>query len=147
MSTSYGLIIKVSRNENLQKYRILLSQHTNYLHKWLLHVNFDIFAAANVCFSARLVNMCKPRAIFCFLLLAYLDWHFMEVEEQAYQAGWGWWMQVGSVPCDQKFSYKWNLSLFKIAPTKQADFLPGQPASYNQLLIYPVLHVPECYLA
>ena len=40
-----GLIIELSRNEKLQKYRIL-SQHTNYLHKWLVHLNFDTFTAA-----------------------------------------------------------------------------------------------------
>ena len=32
-STSYGFIIEFSRNEKLQKQRIILSQHTNYLHK------------------------------------------------------------------------------------------------------------------
>ena len=34
------------RDEKLQKYRIVLSQHTNYLHKWLVHLNFDTFTAA-----------------------------------------------------------------------------------------------------
>ena len=33
MSNSYGLIIEFSKNEELQKYRIILSQRTNYLHK------------------------------------------------------------------------------------------------------------------
>ena len=42
----YGLIIEFSRNEKLQKYRIILSQHTYYLHKWLVHLNFDMFTAA-----------------------------------------------------------------------------------------------------
>ena len=35
----YGLIIELPRNEKLQKYRIILSQHTNYLHKWLVLLN------------------------------------------------------------------------------------------------------------
>ena len=39
MSTSYGLIIELSRNEQLQKYRIILSQHPDYLYKWLVHLN------------------------------------------------------------------------------------------------------------
>ena len=35
---TYSLIIELSRNEKLQKYRIILPQHTNYLHKWLVHI-------------------------------------------------------------------------------------------------------------
>ena len=48
---------------------------------------------------------------------------------------WARWMQVGPVPCDQKFI------IFQGFPTKQAAFSPGQPASYNQLLFQPVLLV------
>ena len=29
-----------------EKKRTTLSQHTNYSHKWLAHVNFDVFTAA-----------------------------------------------------------------------------------------------------
>ena len=58
MSTSYGLIIEFSRNEKLQKYRIILSQHANYLHKWLV----PLFPAVMFTFSsARFINMCKLR--------------------------------------------------------------------------------------
>ena len=32
VSISNGLIIELWRNKKLQKYRIILSQHTNYLH-------------------------------------------------------------------------------------------------------------------
>ena len=35
-STSHGLITELSRNEKLQKCRIILSQHTSYLHRWLV---------------------------------------------------------------------------------------------------------------
>ena len=45
MFNLYGLIIELSRNEKLQKYRIILSQHTSYLHKWLVHLKFDVFTA------------------------------------------------------------------------------------------------------
>ena len=31
--------------------------------------------------------------------------------------------------------------------TKQTAFLPGKPAPSNQLLIHPLLFVPECYFA
>ena len=40
------MIIDLSRNEKLQKYRIILSQHTNYLHKWFVHLNFNMFTGA-----------------------------------------------------------------------------------------------------
>ena len=45
MSTSYGLIIELPRNEKLQKYRIILSQHIGYLHK-MIGLPFDMFTAA-----------------------------------------------------------------------------------------------------
>ena len=35
---------------------------------------------------------------------------------------------------------------FPGCPIKQASFLPGQPTPCNQLLIWPLLLVPECYL-
>ena len=65
--TSYGFIIEVSRSEKLQKYRIILSQHTNYLHKWLVHLNFDMFIAAMFICFVRFLNMHKLRAKFCLL--------------------------------------------------------------------------------
>ena len=37
--------------------------------------------------------------------------------------------------------------IFQGCSTKQAAFLPMQPTSYNQLLIQPLLLVPECYFA
>ena len=37
--------------------------------------------------------------------------------------------------------------IFQDFPTKQAAFLPRQPAIYNHLLIQPLLLVPEYYLA
>ena len=42
-------------------------------------------------------------------------------------AGWGWWMQAESVPSDQKFSCKWNLSFFKAVPSNRLSFLLGSP--------------------
>ena len=57
--------------------------------------------------------------------LAHLDWHFMEVDQHAYWAGLGWWMQAGSVSCDQKLSYKWNLSFFKAVPLNRLPFYLG----------------------
>ena len=37
--------------------------------------------------------------------------------------------------------------IFQGCPTKHAAFLPWQPAPCNQLLIQPLLLVPECYFA
>ena len=59
--------------------------------------------------------------------MAHLDWHFMEVGKQAYHAGWGWWMQVRSVPCNQKFSCKWNLSFCKTVRPNTLLFYLGIP--------------------
>ena len=57
--------------------------------------------------------------------LVDLYWHFMDVDQHAYWAGLGWWMQACSVPCDQKFSYKWNLSFFKTVPPNRVLFYLG----------------------
>ena len=76
---------------------------STFWHVYFCHVHF---------FSARFLNMCKPTISFDGLV--HLDWHFMEVGKYAYWADWGWWMQAGSIPCDQKFSYKWNLSFLLI---------------------------------
>ena len=54
-------------------------------------------------------------------------------------------MHAVFVPCDQKFSSKWNLSFFKPVPPNKAAFLAEQLAPYNQLLIQSLLLVPECY--
>ena len=59
--------------------------------------------------------------------LVHLDWYLMEVGWQACWAGWGWWMQADSVPSDQKFSCKWNLSFFKAVPSIRLSFYLGSP--------------------
>ena len=95
-------------------------------------------------FSERFLSMCKPRTTFyLFEGLAHLDGDFMDVGQHTYGAAWGWWIQFSSVPWDQKFSCRWNLSFFKAIPLKRTPFFPP----YNQLLIQPVLLVPECYFA
>ena len=128
MSPSYALIIELSENEKLQKYRIVLSQHNGFLHKWLVHLNFDMFTAAMIFFSERFLNMCKPRTTFyLFDGLARLDLYFMEVRWLAYRARWGWWIQASSVPCNRKFSRKWNLLFFKAVPPNRLPFYLGRP--------------------
>ena len=46
MINDNGLIIAFLRDEKLRNYRILMSPHTNYSHKCLVHLNFDMFTAA-----------------------------------------------------------------------------------------------------
>ena len=52
-------------------------------------------------------------------------------------------MQAVLVPSDQKFLLQMKLIIFQGCPIKQAVFLLGQPASYNQFFIQPLLLVPE----
>ena len=65
-------------------------------------------------FSGKFLNVCKPRTItYPFDSLAHLDWY----------TGWRWWMQAGSVPCNQKYYCKWNLSFFKTVPPNFGSLL------------------------
>ena len=59
MSTSYDLIIELSRNEKLQKYRIILLQRTSYLHKMISPL-FDMFICCVYFCLGKFLNMCKP---------------------------------------------------------------------------------------
>ena len=103
---------------------------------------WHVYCCMFIFFSVRSLNICHISSDG----LANLDWHFMEIDKHNYQTGCSWWMQVGLVPCNQKFSCKWNITL-QSCPTKQAAFLPGQPTPYCQLIIQAVLIVPKCYLA
>ena len=65
---------------------------------------FDMFTTAMFIFF--LVNSYMSASLeqhipFLFDSLVYLDWNFMEVGWHPYKTGWRWWMQAGSVPCDQ----------------------------------------------
>ena len=46
------------RNEKLQKYRIILLQHTSCLHKWLV---LSLICLLLLFFSGKFLNVCKPR--------------------------------------------------------------------------------------
>ena len=75
-------------NEKLQKRRTILSQSTNYLHKWLVHLNFDMSNAAMLFFlrDSQLCVSLEQHPI-SFDGLSHLDWHFVEVSHHAYRAG------------------------------------------------------------
>ena len=142
MSTSYGFIIEFSRNE--KSGRESLSHDTNYLTKWLLHFLFHTkFTVAMFIFSSvRFLNMCtsqKQAGLHRFGFygggLAYLQsWLGMV------NADW-----LGSIRSEIFLQMKYII--FQGCPVKQAVYLPGQPAPYNQLLNRPLLLEPECYFA
>ena len=60
--------------------------------------------------------------------LAHLNWHFMEVGLGTVNAGWLHIMR-------SEILLQMEFIIFQACPTKQAAFLLGQPAPYNQLLI------------
>ena len=62
-------------------YRIILSQRTNYLHKWLVHLSFGVYTDAMFIFFLQDSWICASleQHSISFDGLAYLDWHFMEV--------------------------------------------------------------------
>ena len=81
MSTPYGLVIELSRNEKLQKYGIILSQHTNYFtNDWSTKILTCLLLPCLFLFALRFLNRCKPRTTFYLLWAAHLDWNFMEVD-------------------------------------------------------------------
>ena len=96
--------------------------------------------------TLRHIYWCHVYFLFCEISkyvqtksrLAHLDWGFMEVG--MVNSGW-----LGSI-WSEIFS-QMKFIIFQGCPIKQAVFLPGQPASYNQLLIQSLLLVPKCYFA
>ena len=110
MSASYALITELSRNEKLQKYRIILSQHTNYLHKWLVHM---FTAAMFIFFPPRFLNMCKPWTTF------YLLWRTGPPWFAFYGSGLalGWLSSMRS-----EIFLRMKSIIFQGCPTKQATF-------------------------
>ena len=49
--------------------------------------------------------------------------------------------------CKPRTALQMKFTIFQGCPIKQAVFLHGQPAPYNQLLIQSLLLVPKCYSA
>ena len=139
MSTSYCLIIEFSRNEKLQKYIIILSQHTNYLHKWLVPFLTCLLLPCFFFYKIPKYMQAKNR-------LARLDWHFREWPSMLTKlAGYDQYRLARFHPIRNFLSNE--IYHFQGCPIKQAVFLPEQPAPCNQLLIQPLLLVPECYFA
>ena len=143
MSTLYGLIIKLSNNEKLQsKESVCLRILTIYSNIGPL---FDMFTSA-MFFSARLLNMCRPRTIFYFFWPTGPPGLEFCGSGPARSTSWlrmvnaGW---LGSMR--SKTFLKIKFFTFQGWPTEQAAFLPGLPAPYNQFLLQPLILVPEYY--
>ena len=134
MSTSYGLIIELSRNEKQQEYRIILSQHTIYTDSW---TTFDMFTAAMFIFFCEILNMCRPRTTFYLLWwagpfgLAFYGSGPACLLSRLLMVNAGW---LGFIQSEIFLQIKFII--FQGCSTKQAAFLPGQLVTYNQLLIH-----------
>ena len=112
------MIIEFSRNEKLQKYRIIHSQQTNYLQKQLVHfltcllVPCLFFPQRDSWICANQEQTGPPQFGFHESGLASLP---------------SWWIQADSVPFNQKFSWKLNFSFFKVVPSNRLSFYLGSP--------------------
>ena len=81
---------------------------------------FHMFTGAMfIFFSVRFLNICKSRTgcptsieIYESVIASLSSWL-------------GWWMQADSLPSDQQFSCKWNLSFFKAVPSNRLSFYLG----------------------
>ena len=103
-----------------------MSQHSNYLHKWLVHLNLTCLLLPCLFFSVRFLNMCQPRTTF------YLFWWAGPSGLSFYGSGpaclLSWLEMVNAgwlLLCYQKLPYKWNLSFFKAVPRNRLLFCLG----------------------
>ena len=100
----FDLIIELSKNEKLKKYRIINSSHTNYLYKRLVLLNFVMFTVVIIIFFCKIPNYVQA-----------------EKSVLSYPMGWSSWIEL----------YGRNLSFCQAVPLEELIHLPDQPASYN----------------
>ena len=136
VSISYGLTIKLWRNEKLQKCIIYLSQDTNYLHKWLVHFLTCSLVPCLFFLLQNFQNFCKPRTGWPTLISILWKW----ASKLTGLAGHGECRLDRFHPIKNFLSYGTNS-----CSIKQATFLLGKPTPYNQLLIHLFFLIPECY--
>ena len=126
----YGLIIEFSRNEKLQKYRIIISQHTIYTNDWSPF--WLVYCYRVYFFFCEITKHMQPKN-----RLVYLDWHFIECASMLTKlAGYDEYRLTGFHPIRIFLANK--IHHFQGCLIKQAAFLPGQPVPCNQLLIQPL---------
>ena len=134
MSTSYGLIIELLKEWKTAEVENH-SASVYYLYKWLGHLHFHMFTAAMFSFSARFLNIRKPRIRFHLLWWAGPPGMIFYRSGPAHLLSWLGMMNpcwLGSMQSEIFFQMKFII--FQGFPTKQTEFLPGQTAPYNQLL-------------
>ena len=97
-------------------------------------------------FSARFLNMYKPRTTFYISFEGLPTWigilwkcASMITQLAGIECRLAWFHAIRNLLANKIYH-------FPGCPIKQASFLPGQPTPCNQLLIWPLLLVPECYL-
>ena len=121
MSTFYDKIIKLSKNEKLQKYRITLFQHTNYLHKRLVHLISDMSTAALFIFFLRDFRKCAILERFISIdALTNLDWKRTSLLTE----------MTGNAESrlDQNFIFlQMKFNIFQAIPLNRVSHLPGHP--------------------
>ena len=99
---------------------------------------FDTFTGAVFIFSfARFLNICKPRVGRPTSIEILWKW----ASKLTGLAGAGECRPTGSIQSEIFLQMKFII--FQGCPIKQVVFLPGQLTPYNQLLIQPLLLVPE----
>ena len=90
-----------------------------FWHVYCCHVYF---------ISARFINICKPRTtVYPFWQTGPPEFSFYGSVLACLWASSEWWMQAGSIPCDQKSSYKLNLLLFEAVSPNRLPFYLDSP--------------------
>ena len=124
--------------------KIILSQYTNYLHKWLVPFLICLLLLS-LFFSGKFLNVCKPRTT-TFIL---------EQQNLSPLTGWSTWIGIlwkqASMFTKLAEDGVCRLALFHAIKhflaneiyyfsrlSYQTTFLLGQSAPYNQLLIQPL---------
>ena len=126
--------------------------------------------------NSQKMKSCKSRELFCpsIIVIYKIDWStfwhvywchvyffFCEIPKQAgsprlgFYGSWlssllSWLGMVNAGWIDSirsEIFLQMKFIILQAFPIKQAVFLPGYLAPYNQLLIQPFLLVPECYFA
>ena len=118
--------------KKLQKYRTIPSQHTNYLHKWLIYLNLTCLLRSCLFFSTRFLSICQPRTTL------YLLWLAGPSGLPFYGSGLVCLLScVGIVNAGWLSSIRSNIFLqmkfFKAVPPNRLPFFSGQlsPSSYS----------------
>ena len=122
-------LLKSQRMKNCKKNRIILSQHTSYLHKWLVHFLIYLLLLCTF-FSGKFLNECKPRTTLNPL------WKPGPPGLEFYGSGLAYLLSSRLALFHVIRNFLANeMFFFQGCPTKQIAFLLGQHAPYNQLLI------------